>query len=86
MGFRNRISTAGGVAAAMLGPGRVLASDSKLSRNYVFEIISVHGPKKRSLRPLRRVALRLWSCGAWAYYDSPSESLKREIDAKFPPE
>ena len=30
--------------------------------------------------------LRLRSCGAWAYYDSLSESRRSEIDAKFVPQ
>ena len=41
----NRVSTAGAVAAAMLGPGRIIANDSKSSRNYIFEFVSGQGPK-----------------------------------------
>ena len=54
--------------------GRVIANDSKLSRNYGFVNISGHGPSppnkttKMRLRPWRQVALRLRGCGAWAYY------------------
>ena len=79
----------------MLGRGRVTANDSKLSRNYFFRKhfrrrAKMGREKKRgkktSLRPWRRVVLRLRSCGAWAYYDSLCESRRSEIDAKFVPQ
>ena len=71
------------------GRGRVIANDSKLSRNYGFGNISGHGPiKKEKQLPAAMAAIEiaeLW--GADIITMIPLfESRKTEIDAKFPPQ
>ena len=74
------------LVAAMLGRGRVIANDSKSLHNHGFVSISGQGQRKRKNNKrvcghgagMRWVALSLRGCEAWAYYDSLSESCKRD--------